>query len=104
MNFWRWLVCGLLLVVGAARATAQINRFRFRTERVPVGRLYRFDKSNIDGSHKGEILLYVAARDRLEAWKPGEEWSTLVTADMDWKRFSVRRFESWRHPTGVSPN
>lgn len=103
MNFWRWLACGLLFVVGADHAAAQLNRFRFRPERVPVGRLYRFDKSNIDGTHKGEILLYVVSRDRLEAWKPGKSWSTLVTADMDWNRFSVRRFESWRHPAEGKP-
>ncbi len=103
MNLWRWLACGLLLLAGADRAAAQLNRFRFHPERVPVGRLYRFDKSNIDGTHKGEILLYVASLDRLEAWKPGQEWSTLVTADMDWKRFSVRRFESWRHPAKGKP-
>jgi hypothetical protein len=100
---WKWLACVLLLVGATSQAAAQVNRFRFRPELVPVGRLYRFDKSNIDGTHKGEILLYVAARDRLEAWKPGEQWSTLVTADMDWNRFSVHRFESWRHPAAGKP-
>jgi hypothetical protein len=49
--------------------------------------------------------LYVAAVDRLESLKWDDEvgWATFVVAEMDWARFSVRRFESWDLRKGKAP-
>jgi hypothetical protein len=81
----------------APRADAQVEAFRFDSTRVPVGRLYQYLKSNRDGSHVGQVSLYVAAVDRIESLKlePGGSSPVLVVALLDWTRFSVRRFESW---------
>lgn len=96
------LLSALILLVISGTSSAQHSKFRFEPERIDVGTLYTYEKSNIDGSHAGRIALYVAGRDRLESfkWHEGGGAATLVTADMDWKTFSVRRFESWRVQPG----
>jgi hypothetical protein len=77
---------------------AQLDAFHYDSARVPVGRAYEYLKSNRDGTHAAPITLFVAARDRLESfkWDSGGSAATLVVALMDWRRFSVRRFESWQ--------
>ena len=86
----------LLLIPGPAYA--QLSKFRYEPDRIEVGTLYIYEKSNIDGSNAGRIALYVARKDRLESfkWHEGGGMAPLVTADIDWKTFSVRRFESWQ--------
>jgi hypothetical protein len=83
--------------LGPGVAAAQVGAFHFEADRVPVGRVYHYIKSNRDGSRPTHITLYVAATDRLEAlkWDSGGEHATLVVAQMAWSRFSVRRLESW---------
>ncbi len=78
--------------------------FQYDPEKITIGTVYQYQKSNIDDSHSGNIALYVASNNRLEAlkWRPiqnnpsheGHYSATLVTAEMDWKTFSVRRFET----------
>lgn len=72
--------------------------FRFERARVPVGRVLHYEKSNLDGSHATRIAVYVAALDRLESfkWAAGFPGATLVEADIAWRTFTVRRFQSWR--------
>lgn len=84
---------------------AQVDAFRFDSDRVPVGRLFEYEKSNRDGTHAAPISLYVAAPDRIESlkWTPGDTTATLVVAEIDWSRFSVRRFESWALARGSEP-
>jgi hypothetical protein len=74
-----------------------VSALRFDPTKVPVGRVYQYVKSNRDGSHPGRVSLYVARPDRLESLKWDDEvgWATFVVAEMDWARFSVRRFESY---------
>jgi hypothetical protein len=74
-----------------------MNALRFRPEKVVVGTAYVYEKSNIDGSNKSNIVQYVASKDALEAFKyeSGPE-ATLVTATMDWNTFSVRDLSSWK--------
>jgi hypothetical protein len=86
--------------------TAQrLSPFHFRPERVPVGRAFVYEKSNVDGSNAGEIVQYVAAPDRVEAFKawPGGSGATLVTAALDWARFSARELQSWQLRPGAEP-
>jgi hypothetical protein len=95
-----------LTVLGTPRpAAAQVEGLRFEAGRVPVGRVFQYLKSNRDGTHPGRVSLYVARADRLESLKWDDEvgWATFVTADLDWSRFSVRRFESWDLRKGKAP-
>ena len=87
----------LLLLAGALPAFAQVEAFRYDASRVPVGKVYHYLKTNVDGTQPEHVSIRVAAPDRIESFKfhPGEEPAALVTADMDWSVFSVRRIESW---------
>ena len=89
---WAAAVCLL-----PPRAAAQVSALRYDPARVHVGRVHQYEKANRDGSHSGRVSLYVAAPDRLESLKWDDEigWATFVVAELDWTRFSVRRFESW---------
>ena len=95
---------GALGVLGPHPTAAQVAKFRYEPDKVEVGTLLLYQKSNIDGTNAGQIALFIAAEDRLEAfkWHEGGGSATLVTADMNWEAFSVRRFESWRlHADGT---
>src|SRR5262245_11910851 len=93
------------LALLARPASAQLSALRFDPDKVPVGRVYQYLKSNRDGSHPGRVTLYVAKTDRLESLKWDDEvgWATFVVAELDWSRFSVRRFESWDLRKGKAP-
>jgi hypothetical protein len=71
--------------------------FRYQPEKIAVETLYRYEKSNIDGSRAHDIALYVAAPDQIEAlkWLAGEGAATLVTATIDWTTFSEAESKSW---------
>jgi hypothetical protein len=82
----------------ACTAAAQVTALEFRSERAVKGRVFNYLKSNIDGSHAGEISVFVADGTRIESlkkWATPDHRATLVIAEMDWPRFSVRRFEAW---------
>ncbi len=72
--------------------------FRHRPGLIEVGRLYRYRKSNLDGSNASELALYVAGEARLEAlkWHAGTPEATLVEAGMDWGVCSPESFRTWR--------
>jgi hypothetical protein len=95
----------LLWLAMPVPGNAQIDAFRFDSTRVPVGSLYEYLKSNRDGTHPSPVSLYVARIDRIESlkWSPGDTTATLVVAELDWDRFSVRRFESWGLAKGAVP-
>jgi hypothetical protein len=94
----RSCIAALLLPAAAAATTADEAVFRYDPEKIEVGTVYHYVKSNIDGSRPSRIALYVAATDRLESfkWHAGASQAALVKAQMDWQLFSVRLFESWR--------
>ncbi|MDP6512773.1 MAG: hypothetical protein QF878_06275, partial [SAR202 cluster bacterium] len=73
-----------------------MSQLRYQPEKVAVGTAYIYEKSNIDGSHKSDIVQYIASQDSLEAfkWEKGESEATLVTAKMNWDSFSVQGFKS----------
>jgi hypothetical protein len=100
-----WVLASILLLGLAPQATAQVEAFRFDSTRVPVGRLYEYLKTNRDGSHAGQVSLYVAGISRIESlkWEPGHTTAVLVVAFLDWSRFSVRRFESWALNRAAAP-
>lgn len=99
---WPWLAW---LPLAAGPAWAQPDSLHFDPARVPVGQLREYSKSNLDGSHATRISVYMSGADRVESlkWDQGGDEATLVIGEMDWSRFSIRRFESWRLARGVAP-
>ena len=93
------------LLTRPVMAAGQVEAFRFDSIRVPVGRLFEYVKTNRDGSHPGNISLYVAAAARIESlkWSPGDTTAVLVVGLLDWNRFSARRLESWLLRRGRPP-
>lgn len=85
-------------VPAPAAAVPDVRGFRHEPGRIPVGRVHRYRKSNLDGSNPGEIALCLASDTRLEALKfhAGEPEATLVIAEMDWEVASVRSFRTYR--------
>lgn len=94
------LLAVLALVQSQEPATGagQVRSFRHEPGRIPVGRVHRYRKSNLDGTSPGEIALFLAGETRLEALKfhPGVPEATLVVAEMDWEVASVRGFRTYR--------
>jgi hypothetical protein len=101
-----WKLALVLRIPAAALATlaaahpmaAQVTAFSYDSNRVSTGRAYEYVKSNRDGTHPTQVTVYVAAADRLESlkWDSGGDVATLVTATIDWERFSVRSLEARR--------
>ena len=96
--FLRWMIAAAALLA-ASTAAAQVGALEFRTDRVVKERVFNYLKSNIDGSHSSEISVFVADGTRIESlkkWAPADHRATLVIAEMDWPRFSVRGFQAWQ--------
>ena len=95
----RLLIPLLFIALFISSANAQVDKFRFQPDKVPVGTVYHYVKSNQDGSDPERISIYVAAKDRLEVFKfhpesPGSR-AALVIAFLDWDTFCVKKLESW---------
>ena len=60
--------------------------------------VYTYQKSNWDGSHASTIFLYVKDSVHLESfkWTEGDEWATLVSAEINWDTYAVRNFYNHR--------
>jgi hypothetical protein len=84
--------------MGQVPVQGDINKFVFRPERVAIGAVYHYLKSNIDGSHPLHVAIYIAARDRVESFKYQKERQTawLVIANLDWRNFSAKHLQSWQ--------
>ena len=94
------LVLGLLsclFVPCAMSATSDVEVFEYRPERITVGRLYHYIKSNHDGTNPAKIWVYVATRNHLEVlkWEENSNDLVFVTADMNWDLFSTDHLTSW---------
>ena len=74
----------------------QTDRFDFQPEKIPVGTVYHYLKSNQDGTRPGNISLYVATKDRIISFKHhrGGRSFSYITADVDWEVFSFQKLES----------
>jgi hypothetical protein len=99
------LFCRLLFFLLATQplpaqssSSGSIDRFQFDAQKIETGLVYHYEKSNIDGTHASNVSLFVADTGHVESfkWSPWSRSGTLVTAELDWETFSVRRFESWR--------
>ncbi len=78
--------------------TDSTDQFQYQPDRIEIGTLYHYTKSNTDGSKPVKIALYVASLERIEAFKmdPKAEAPDLVIATMDWALFSPGTIESYR--------
>ncbi|HSF39880.1 MAG TPA: hypothetical protein VLT87_08825 [Thermoanaerobaculia bacterium] len=87
-----------LALVMAADAGAQVEKFRYQPDKIPVGKVYHYAKTNLDGSDPEYISIWVEDKDRLQSFKlpPEGTQAGLVMAHMDWSIFSVDRIESWQ--------
>ena len=86
------------LMTGSTLAQDAVSKFRYQPEKIKVGTVYHYLKTNLDGTHPEHVSIYVAAKDRIESFKfhPRAERAGLVVGEMDWATFSVKRLESWQ--------
>lgn len=90
--------CGLFR---SAPPAVGLEAFQYQASRVPVGVVYHYIKSNIDGSTPERVSLYMADETTLEAYRwrePKPQTTSYVKATMDWGRLSAIRLESYRKP------
>ena len=95
------VLLALLLVAGATTAqqkaaTSSTSRFKYQPDKIDVGTVYHYTKSNLDGSKPITVSIFVAAKDRLEVTKAeeGNIDSAHVIAEMDWNKFSASRLNA----------
>lgn len=90
--------CGLL-ATKEAPVVVGVEAFAFQSSRIPVGTVYHYIKSNIDGSTPERVSLYMPDETTLEAYRwrePKPPTTVHVKAKMDWGRLSAVRLESQR--------
>ena len=77
--------------------TSSVHLFEYQPEKIKVGTVYHYVKSNIDGTNPADVSIYVAATQRVEVLKieQGSSLPAYVTADFDWESFSAIRLDSW---------
>jgi hypothetical protein len=88
-----------------APANAQVTQLRFDAAKVPQGTVMHYKKSQLDGSNATNVSVYMIDGEHLESlkWDEDSTIATLVKARMDWRRFSVREFQSLRLEKGKAP-
>ena len=71
--------------------TSSVEQFKYQPEKIDVGTVYHYIKSNIDGSYPARFYIRLVNRENLDIWK----FEAHVTAHMNWETFSADRLESW---------
>lgn len=95
------ILFALLLPAGATiaqqkAATSSTARLKYQPDRIEVGTVYHYTKSNLDGSKPITVSIFITAKDSLEVVKAEEGLidSAHVIAEMDWNRFSASRLNA----------
>ncbi len=101
----RYLPFVFILLIVNGSLFGQTSQFQRPSAISDVHIVYKYQKSNWDGTHASTIFLYVADSNRLESfkWAEGEKEATLVTAVVDWNTFSVAEFINHKLRSGQSP-
>lgn len=92
----------LTLACGAADAQVKprssTKQFRYKAGKIETGMLYSYVRSDLAGTKSGSVLVYVPDRKRVEILRvnPGSREGQLLTGEMNWDTFALRRFELWR--------
>lgn len=97
---------GCSLFVSKKTPPVGVEAFQFQASRVPVGTVYHYIKSNIDGSTPERVSLYMPDERTLEAYRwrePKPQTTSYVKATMDWGRLSATRLESHRKQRWLGP-
>ena len=99
------LAIAVAAVAIGGSAQAQVTQLRFDASKVPQGTAMHYKKSQLDGSRATQVSVYMVDGERLESlkWDEDSTVATLVTARMDWGRFSVREFRSFGLEKGKAP-
>jgi len=94
-----------LACAATGSAYAQVSQLRFDASKVPQGTVMHYKKSQLDGTNATHVSVYMIDGENLESlkWDEGSTVATLVKARMDWRRFSVREFHSFRLERGKAP-
>jgi hypothetical protein len=90
---------GLMIIFGTAPITTHAQAaYSFPSLFDDIHTVYRYTKSNWDGSNASGIYLYVKDSFHLESfkWTEGDEWATVVEAEIDWENAAVKRFTNHR--------
>jgi hypothetical protein len=92
------LLAGAALLGAATPAPvgSSLEKFRYRPDRIRIGEVAHYVKSNLDGSKPTRVSIFVADRDRLEVAKveTGVVDAAWVSAHFDWKLFTADRLEA----------
>jgi hypothetical protein len=84
------LVLSFLFAINTTITSAQdAKTFKFNPARLRVGTLYTYRKSNLDGTHPDNVLIYVASKNRLQVLKleKGVTTGVNIEAELDWQNF-----------------
>lgn len=95
----------LFVLFFANIAQSQVEKFGKPTGFADLQTFYVYQKSNWDGTHASKIYLYVEDSNRLQSfkWSEGDDIATLVTADIDWTNYSIKKFTNHRMVKGKEP-
>lgn len=85
------------LMVPAQTPSDTTDAFHYDPDKVETHKAYFYLKSNIDGTRPSNVAHYLPDKDWIESLKWNDDYpgATLVLAKMNWKTFSVGRFETY---------
>ncbi len=85
-----------VVAAGPARVGSSLGRFHYRPDRIRIGEVAHYVKSNLDGTKPSRVSIFVAAKDRVEVAKveKGTGDAAWVRARFDWKIFTADRIEA----------
>lgn len=94
----RIIISVTLLVFSQLSVLSQADKFIYPGNFNDIHTVYTYQKSNWDGTHASVIFLYVIDTNQLVSfkWSKGDEWATIVSAEIDWTTFSVKKFTNNR--------
>ena len=77
--------------------TSSVEQFKYQPEKIKIGSVYHYTKSNLDGSNPARIYIRVRDEMNLDVWKfeAHNNDAAYVTAHMDWDTFSADQLQSW---------
>jgi hypothetical protein len=85
-----------LAIASAPPVPSSLDRFRFQPDRIVVGQVAHYVKSNLDGSKPSHVSIFVKAPDQLEVAKIEKDVTDAawVRAHFDWKLFTADHLQA----------
>jgi len=93
LSFSKLILTGALGLVAAGCATAQPPVWAYDPQNNNVGRLYYYERSNVDGSKTERVTIFHRDENSVEVYKENGlcKNAALVTATMDWASYSASK-------------